>query len=91
MPSTCDLRVCVWVFAARTAYAENMGELLAGTYIWFLDEPKHHASRIARGERALPDPWACSKDRNSTSKTSKDANEQRAKKPPADPQPSLFA
>jgi hypothetical protein len=36
-------RVFVWAYASRTAYAANMGELLADTYVWFADEPKHHA------------------------------------------------
>ncbi len=36
-------RVFVWAYASRTAYAANMGELLADTYLWFADEPKHHA------------------------------------------------
>jgi hypothetical protein len=36
-------RVFVWAYASRTAYAANMGELLADTVIWFADEPKHHA------------------------------------------------
>jgi len=36
-------RVFVWAYASRTAYVENMGELLADTYVWFADQPKHHA------------------------------------------------
>jgi hypothetical protein len=36
-------RAFVWAYASRTAYAANMGELLADTYVWFADEPKHHA------------------------------------------------
>lgn len=35
-------RVCVWAYASRTAYAENMGELLADTVIWSANEPAHH-------------------------------------------------
>gem|GEM_PF-6931141 len=33
----------VWAYASRTAYMENMGELLADTLILFADAPKHHA------------------------------------------------
>jgi hypothetical protein len=35
-------RVFVWAYASRTAYAANMGEPLADTYVWFADEPDHH-------------------------------------------------
>jgi len=35
-------RVFVWAYASRTAYAANMGELLADTVIWFADAPEHH-------------------------------------------------
>lgn len=35
-------RVCVWAYASRATYMENMGELLADTLIWFADEPAHH-------------------------------------------------
>lgn len=36
-------RVFVWAYASRTAYATNMGELLADTVIWFADAPEQSA------------------------------------------------
>jgi hypothetical protein len=32
-----DPKVFVWAYASRTAYAADMGELLADTYVWFAD------------------------------------------------------
>jgi hypothetical protein len=34
--------VFVWAYTSRRVYAENMGELLADTVVWFADEPAHH-------------------------------------------------
>ena|GEM_PF-5577122 len=40
--------VFVWAYASRTAYMENMGELLADTLVLFADPPEHHATSVPR-------------------------------------------
>ncbi|MBX2980612.1 MAG: hypothetical protein KF905_15095 [Flavobacteriales bacterium] len=47
-------RAFVWAYASRTAYAKDMGELLSDTYVWFADEPKHHAYISGSAEMSEP-------------------------------------